>query len=180
VKRFAASTALVLAVDQFTKWVATQYLVPDDAPPRTVRLIGDLVRFAYVRNAGGIFGVLQGSRAFFILLSLVSIGAIVALALTRRFALPGGRIAFGVVLGGALGNLVDRLSHRFVIDFIDIGIGNARWPTFNVADIGVTLGVIYLAIRLSMPSDRATRAQEASGEGCGQGPPAQPASGEDG
>jgi signal peptidase II len=77
--------------------------------------------------------------------SLASIGLLVYLVRSRRYLFRGSTLAFGLILGGAIGNLIDRFWMRQVIDFVDMGIGPHRWPTYNVADIGITLGVIYLA-----------------------------------
>jgi len=142
VKRFLPTAALVLVLDQASKWLAHR----DLAPRGSLHLLGDLVRLHYARNAGAAFSLFQGSWALFVGISIVSIAVIFYLVLSRRYVFPGSSVAFGLVLGGALGNLIDRLWLRQVIDFIDIGLGAHRWPTFNVADIGVTLGVLYLAI----------------------------------
>jgi len=165
VKRLALAAALVLGADQLSKWLVGQHL----ALGQSVRVIGELVRLVHVRNAGAVFGLFPGNRAFFIALSIVSIVAIIGLSLSRRFTFPGSRLGFGVVLGGALGNLVDRLGIGLVVDFIDIGLGSLRWPTFNVADIGITLGVLYLAVRFAWPLGEA-RTPERGGRDLGAAP----------
>ena len=73
------------------------------------------------------------------------------------------QLALGLVAGGAAGNLVDRIrSHRGVVDFLDFGIGNLRWPTFNVADIAVSCGAVALAISLWIEDSREARHEAAS------------------
>ncbi|MCK4305683.1 MAG: signal peptidase II [Candidatus Eisenbacteria sp.] len=138
---FLASAALVLILDQATKIVVHSQMELDKIVP----LLGEIIRFRYIHNAGAAFGIFQGNRLLFIAISLASVAAVLFLILSGRYVFRGSRIAFGFVLGGALGNLIDRLFLREVIDFIDIGVGMHRWPTFNVADIGVTVGVLYLA-----------------------------------
>ncbi|MFH1144550.1 MAG: signal peptidase II [Candidatus Eisenbacteria bacterium] len=158
-KRFLISAAALLVLDQITKWLVYHGL----AVGEPTALIDGFVRLKHVRNAGSAFGLIEGSRLLFILLSLISIAAILVLTLSKRFVFRGSWIGFGVVLGGAMGNLIDRFWLHQVIDFIDIGVGSVRWPTFNVADIGVTLGVIYLAFRFAWPCER--HAEEGGGAG---------------
>jgi len=159
-RRFVASAVIVLVLDQATKWWVNGALGFGES----VRLIGDLVRLVHVRNAGSAFGLIQGSRPFFIVLSLASIAAILVLILSGRFHFRGSWVAFGVVLGGAIGNLIDRFWLHHVVDFIDIGFGSVRWPTFNVADIALTLGVLYLAVRFAWPQGAETRPPSGAGE----------------
>jgi signal peptidase II len=142
VKRFLASAGVVLLLDQASKLLIR--LLMDRG--ELIRILDDVVRFRYVHNAGAAFGFFQGSRFLFIGISLASIAVIVYLILAKRYTFRGSRVAFGMVLGGALGNLADRLWLREVVDFIDVGIGVHRWPTFNIADAGVTIGVIYLIV----------------------------------
>ena len=98
---------------------------------------------------GAAFGLFPGSRGPFILISVLAI--IVVLALFRREAYRGlaHRILLGCILGGAIGNLIDRARLGWVVDFIDVGVDTIRWPVFNVADSAVTLGVLFLAWNLS-------------------------------
>lgn len=140
---WGTALAIVLA-DQGTKWWAERSLA--GAPP--LEVVGEWARLVLVHNPGAAFGLHVGewSRPFFIALTLA---ALVLLVHLYRTAQPGerGRVwATAFVAGGAVGNLLDRLrSPRGVVDFLDLGIGDARWPTFNVADIAVSLGAILLA-----------------------------------
>lgn len=135
------SAGLVLLLDQISKALIRAHMDAHAMIP----VLGDLLRFRYVQNAGAAFGLFQGSRIFFIIISLVSIAVVLYLIISGRYLFRGSRIAFGMILGGALGNLIDRIWMCEVVDFIDMGIGVHRWPTYNVADIGLTLGVLYLA-----------------------------------
>ena len=96
---------------------------------------------------------------------------------SQRYTFRGSQIAFGLVFGGAIGNLIDRLWLGKVIDYLDIGIGVHRWPTFNVADIGVTLGVIYLAIAL-MISERESTAPPPISPSAPEADPSSPQTGQ--
>lgn len=165
-KRFFAGSAVVVVLDQVTKALAHRQLAPDHMQ----RVIGEFVRLRYVRNEGAAFSLFRGSPAFFIAMTLVSIGLILYLMLSRRYRFPGNSAALGLILGGAIGNLIDRIRLQQVIDFLDVGIGRHRWPTFNVADIGVTLGVLYLAVGFIVFDSRSTPgtiAGPASGDSLG-------------
>ncbi len=133
----------VVALDLITKKLAVASLA--HAP---VRILGDWLTFRLVYNPGAAFGVHVGaySRWVFMVLALV---ALVVLASLARHTLPTQWVrltALGLVCGGAIGNLLDRVrSARGVVDFIDVWIGPFHWPTFNVADMAVTCGAVALA-----------------------------------
>jgi signal peptidase II len=153
---FWASALAVLAGDLITKRIVERELLP--LPP--VSVLGEWLQLRLVYNRGAAFGLDLGpySRWFF---TAVAIGAVVLLFRLARKSPAADRLrllACGLVAGGAAGNLVDRLRHsRGVVDFIDVGIGSLRWPTFNVADMGVTCGAILLAISLWQEDSRRTR-----------------------
>jgi signal peptidase II len=116
-----------------------------------VNVVGDFVRLTFIENSGAAFGIRLGAydRQVFLVLSLVALAALAAMywatPLRDRLRLLG----IAIICGGALGNLLDRIrSPRGVVDFIDVGIGNLRWPIFNVADIAVTTGAVLLALSL--------------------------------
>jgi signal peptidase II len=132
------------ALDFFTKAMATKMVrqLPQD-------VYGEWIRFTLVYNPGAAFGLHVGqySRWIFMVLTMVAL-----VILGRLFAAtrPGDAIrtvSLALVCGGAVGNLIDRinLSRAGVVDFIDIGFGDSRWPTFNVADMAVSIGAFLLA-----------------------------------
>ncbi len=112
-------------------------------------LLGDVVQLTHIRNPGAAFGITIGGRWLYLVLSIIAcivmIYYLVKLPPTERW----GRYAMMIILGGAFGNLVDRVLYGEVTDFIDIGVGAYRWPVFNVADSAVTIGIIVLFTRLS-------------------------------
>ncbi|HET7584506.1 MAG TPA: signal peptidase II [Gemmatimonadaceae bacterium] len=155
--------ACVLA-DCTTKRLAAERL-PDGVPAYDV--VRDFVRFSLAYNPGAVFG-LPASRW---MLSLLAIVVLVVLAHFYRATAPNDRMratALALLCGGAIGNLIDRLlSARGVVDFIDIGIGTHRFWTFNLADVGVTLGAAILALTLIRdevrePASASTESQTAS------------------
>ncbi len=127
----------VLALDQWTKGLATQHLA--GRPP--VELVGDTVRLTYALNSGVAFSLGAGSRFPFYLFSIAAAVVIVWLLARGKVSRAPQRFALALVLGGALGNLVDRVTTGLVVDFIEVGLGRFRWPVFNVADSAVTVGV---------------------------------------
>lgn len=135
----------VVVADVITKLVAVRTLIPQRVP-RDV--MGDWVRLTLVFNRGAAFGLHLGpfSREIFLVLT---VAALVILWRLYRATLPGDRlriVALGLVCGGALGNLIDRIrSPMGVVDFLDIGVRDWRWPTFNVADMAVSTGAFLLA-----------------------------------
>lgn len=141
--RLARWAILVLVLDQITKAIVYRSLTLH-APPRP--LLGAFLRLTYIHNEGAAFGLFSGSRWFFIGVSLLSILVILALAASGRYRESHVGTAFGLILGGAAGNLVDRIWLGRVIDFIEMGIAGHYWPVYNIADIGVTIGVIVLGV----------------------------------
>jgi signal peptidase II len=101
------------------------------------------VRLVHSQNNGGLFGLLRGQSAVFGLVSLV----VVALIIVYHGRAKPSRylsITLGLLLGGALGNLIDRIRIGYVVDFVDAGIGDLRWYTFNVADTGISFAILLL------------------------------------
>jgi signal peptidase II len=136
---FLGLAAIVAVVDQLTKAWLTSYL----APGQSVEVLGDVVRLWHSQNNGGLFGLFRGQAVVFGLASLV----VVALIVIYHGRAGGGRylsITLGLLLGGALGNLIDRLRIGYVVDFVDVGIGNLRWYTFNIADAAISFSLVLL------------------------------------
>ncbi len=143
--RFLVLSACVLALDQWTKlWVETSF----ELHGRLTVLPGffDLV---YVRNTGIAFGLFPagGELAGTLLLTALGFAALVVVSLYFRATSerePLLLLSLSLVLGGAVGNLVDRLLMRAVTDFLDVYVGSYHWPAFNVADSGVTVGIVLM------------------------------------
>jgi signal peptidase II len=154
---------LVLIVDFVTKRLV---LAHADVLRQRVEVIGELARFSYVRNPGSAMGLFPVGRW---VLVAISVGAAVFLSylyVTMRPVRSLRRGAMAAILGGALGNLVDRVFYGgLVVDFIDLGIGTHRFYTFNVADMGVSLGGLVLFLCLL---------REGPGPDQGSRPPAEP------
>ncbi|MCL4459647.1 MAG: signal peptidase II [Chloroflexi bacterium] len=149
----------VFALDQFSKMLIPYYIF---SRTNRLALLGDWVRLDYVTNTGAAFGLLQGKTGLFATIALLVIPILI---LWQGYVAPGKllpKVCLGLLLGGTLGNLLDRLRYGYVIDFIDIGIGNLRWPTFNLADSAFVIGSIILAwCLLTTPSKRDSRGHPA-------------------
>ena len=142
---FWAVVSAVTAADVFTKWWAETALKPQGFPREVA---GDWLRLTLVYNPGAAFGLNVGehSRWVFMALTVIALGILGRLYLSTRDGDMSRAVALALVCAGALGNLIDRVrSGRGVVDFIDIGIGATRWPTFNVADMAVSTGAVLLA-----------------------------------
>lgn len=159
------STALVIAaLDQAVKRVVVNAMQMG----QSIDVVGSLVRLTRTSNTGGAFGLLRGRGNWFIAVSFV---AALAIAAMSRQIVKGRRIerlAFGLIMGGAVGNLIDRIRLGSVVDFVDIGGGGYRFPAFNVADSAITIGVTLLAVSLIFLGGTADGRGREPGEGDGQ------------
>jgi len=110
-------------------------------------LLGSYLQVIRGENRGGLFGILQGSAP---LLALLSVGVILTLVIYHeRERLPRVSpitVGVGLLIGGAIGNLIDRVAFGYVLDFIDVGVGSLRFWTFNIADAGISLGIVILLV----------------------------------
>lgn len=159
---FWVTATAVLVADIVTKLLAESLL----ARHVPIRLIGDAVQLRLVYNQCAAFGLCLGapmySRWIFFALAIAALFVLRSMVLSAR---PGDRFrifSLALVCAGAVGNVVDRLrSAQGVVDFVDVGIGSARWPTFNVADSAITVGAIALAVSLWLEGRHQERAKEA-------------------
>jgi len=138
---FLGLALIVLVVDQLAK----AWIVANVAQGELVSVIGDWVRFVYSKNNGALFGLFSSSAVLFAIGSLIVLCLIVwyHARTPRNVALS---IALGLLLGGATSNLIDRLRIGYVVDFIDIGIGDVRFFTFNIGDSAISLAILMLLI----------------------------------
>jgi signal peptidase II len=142
---FWTAAVAVVVLDVITKQLAIQSLRPEHVPHR---IIGNVVRFTLAFNPGAAFSMSLGANSRYIF-GAFAVVALVILFRLYRVTKPGDTmrtLALGLAWGGAAGNLIDRFrSPRGVVDFIDIGFGDVRFWTFNVADSAVTIGALMLA-----------------------------------
>ena len=151
----AAVALVVFVLDRITK-IAVE---TDLAVGRSVDVIGEWVRISHVTNSGAAFGLLPERTTFLSILSVVAVFAIVYYY--RRLAENSLLVSatLGMQLGGAIGNLVDRVGQGYVVDFVDVGIpGGLRFWSFNVADSSIVVGIIAVTVLLWCTERRQTRA----------------------
>jgi signal peptidase II len=144
---FLGLASVVIVLDQLTK----AWLVANVATGEVRQVLGDTVRLVNHQNSGALFGLFRDQALIFGLLSIGVIGLIVgyhARADRSRYL----SIALGLLLGGAIGNLIDRLRLGYVVDFVDIGIGDLRFYTFNLADSAISSAIVLLVVLAVFPA----------------------------
>lgn len=126
-------------VDLYTKALAVSKLKDASVP-----LINDVLHFTYVQNTGAAFGIFKNGNVFFIIASILILAAIAVFLIKCKPSQGMVKIAAGLIVGGALGNLFDRIFRGFVVDFIDFRLIN--YPVFNIADCCIVCGAILFAV----------------------------------
>lgn len=148
----------VLLLDQLTKAAVVQHM----ALHESLSVIPGVFNITYVRNTGAAFGILSGQASWIrtgalVGSSLLAVGFILWIWFRNRESSWFKVVSLGMILGGALGNLLDRLRLGEVIDFLDLYWGKYHWPAFNVADSAVTVGIlIFLPSFFMLQKERAT------------------------
>lgn len=153
------TAAILFLLDQLTKlWITktvafNSYFYPQDQD--VIEVIKDFFYIVHIGNKGAAWGIFSGHGEILALFTLVAIGAIYKFRKSLELYRKPLQIAFGMLIGGAIGNLVDRIVHGHVIDFLDFHLGftipwvlpNGRYPAFNIADCGIVVGVfIYMIV----------------------------------
>lgn len=148
-----AGSVVIVASDQISKKLVEAYFFPF----QSITVIKGFLNLVYVRNPGGAFGLFSRMDPaavfpFFLLITITAMGVIIyfygKLPAHRRFY----RYALTFILGGALGNFIDRVRLGQVVDFLDFHLGRYHWPAFNVADACITTGAIMFLITLVRPA----------------------------
>lgn len=130
----------IFTLDQFTK-----YLIKSNVSPYEIIRVLPFFNIVYVENIGSAFGMFKSlGNFFFIIIAALAMVFVTVLTIKDK----DNRLAFSLILGGAAGNLTDRIIHGYVIDFLDVHIGKHHWPAFNVADSALTVGIFLLMIKM--------------------------------
>ena len=145
--RYLLVSLAVIVLDQWTKWLVEVHLPHHSTQP----VIPGFFNLTHVRNTGVAFGLFasDGGGGGSWLLTLLGLGALVAVGLYFWYTPSRDRVllaALALVVGGAVGNLIDRVSSGAVTDFLDVFIGLHHWPSFNVADSAISVGIVLMAI----------------------------------
>lgn len=130
---------VVIVLDQLSKRLITGWLGPASEHHR-VEIWGPIFGMEYARNSGAAFGLFGGQGILLSAVALVIIAGLLIAARREAVQGPWQMVGMGLLIGGALGNLIDRLRHGYVTDFIDVG----PWPTFNLADSAITIGIVLV------------------------------------
>ena len=170
---FFTLAIVIVVIDQISKgWIDANFEVASPYPvaggTQPTPILGNFIRIAKSYNTGGIFGLFGDSALILALASTVVI-AMIVIYQWREGMRPEGwllTVALGMLLGGALGNFTDRIRHQHVIDFVDMGIGDWRWYTFNVADAAISIALLLL-ILLTIFGTRLTRGRSHSPQAAG-------------
>lgn len=148
--RFFFIMLLVVISDQLTKlWIVENFALHDSVP-----VIPGFFNLVLVHNTGAAFGMLSNLPPLWRQVFFVSVAAVAVTVLTVMQRRLGGQqplyaVSFGLISGGAVGNVIDRLLYSAVVDFLDFYAGSTHWPAFNVADSGITVGVgLFLLVQL--------------------------------
>lgn len=153
-----AGTAVLLYVaDQVTKALVVANLEYG----QRVDVIGDVVQLWYLRNTGAAFSLLPGATWLFIPITFLALGMVAYFHLQFRNRTAWIHVVLGAILAGSLGNLTDRIRLGYVVDFVSVGIGDLRWPAFNVADPSVVIGIGLLVVYLTFVDGRRGQGQAA-------------------
>jgi len=146
-KRIYLSIMLaIVAFDQVSKWLVVKSI----APGATIDVIKGFFRLGYVGNSGAVWGFFSGHENKLVPMAITALAIIALLVVSFFFLRTSGRerlelTAYTFIMGGALGNIIDRLRLGFVVDFLDVYVSSTHWPTFNIADSCITIGVLLLA-----------------------------------
>ena len=135
---------VIVILDQISKFFAIEYLKNN----KPYVIIKDFFRLDYVENRGAAFGILQHRRALFIILTLIVILILLLYLIRNYFSLSVyAKIAFALLIGGAIGNLIDRIRFGYVVDFISFRLFNIyNFPVFNIADISIVISTFIIIL----------------------------------
>ena len=133
-------TLLVLIVDTLTKQLIIHNLVEN----QSITIINNLLNITYAKNTGIAFSILEGRIPMIIIMTIIIV--LIIINYLKKNLNTQETIFYSLILGGALGNLFDRIIYGYVIDFIDFHVSNNHFPTFNVADSCIVIGVLLLLL----------------------------------
>ncbi len=142
---YLAISAVIIILDAVTKWLVSSRIALHDA----ITMVPDFFSIVHVRNTGAAFGIGANAESHFVPLLLNS-GAILVFLIVVAYALRTPlndhtlQIGLHLIVGGAIGNLVDRFRFGYVVDFLDVYVRDHHWPAFNVADSAICIGIALL------------------------------------
>lgn len=156
---FALAALIVIVADQLTKGLILRGLAGEESDGR-VDIVSPWLALVYVENRGAAFGLLQGYSDLLLVLAIVLVIGITIFFQRMGTLSPLMPVATGLIVGGAIGNIIDRIRLGFVVDFVAVG----PWPTFNVADSAITVGTVLLFVALIFGKEDSSPLPERSKE----------------
>ncbi len=158
IRRLIIISVLILFLDQLSKFLIMRGMAVGESIP----VVKGILHLTYVRNPGAAFGILSGASEgfrvpFFVLISAVAIAVVFFFYLRGAKENPLLQVGLSLVMGGAIGNLIDRIRFHEVIDFIDFFFRQYHWPAFNVADSSISVGVTLLILDALLAARREKR-----------------------
>lgn len=142
---------VLISADQFSKFLIVQNFIEN----KKVILVKDFFSITYTKNFGAGFSILQNQTIFLIVITVFAIGMVAYLLIKSNNSESFNRTCYLLIIGGAIGNLIDRISLGYVVDFLDFIIFGYDFPVFNLADSFITIGCFLLIISLMLESKRA-------------------------
>lgn len=131
---------ICVLLDQITKYIVTVNMALAD----TIQIVKNFFRITYVQNTGAAWSFMAGNRIFFILITFMILVALLYMLIKKENLSKKEGILFGILIGGILGNMIDRILYGYVIDFLDFNFGGYDFPVFNVADTLIVLSGILI------------------------------------
>lgn len=141
---------IIIAIDQLTKWIVMKTMELGEQ----ITIIENFFYLTSHRNSGAAWGILEGQMVFFYIITVIAV--IIVVYYMQKYAKDSKLLALGLsfILGGAIGNFIDRLIHQEVVDFFDFIIFGYDFPIFNIADSALTIGVIFVIIAMIIDEKR--------------------------
>jgi len=144
---------LIIAVDQFTKYLTVQNIPLHEVVP----FIPDVLSFTYIQNTGAAWSILEGRMIFFYIVTVIVVAGIIYYLQKHGHESRLFAISLAFILGGAVGNFIDRLIHQYVIDMIRLEF--IQFPIFNLADSALTIGVMLMILYIIFFDEDDTKKQ---------------------
>lgn len=157
-KRLHCLALVVIILDQATKLLIENTLpLGSFYPPNRIEVIQGFFNLVHVGNTGAAWSMFSGYPKVLALIGLFALSALYFFRKSLELKLPHSQWVFGLIIGGIVGNLIDRFRLGHVTDFLDFHIGNSHWPSFNIADSGITIGVgLYILFSFLQPANPAS------------------------
>ncbi len=156
-KKIYVVSVIILMIDQLSKILSETFLSAN----KSLNVISNFFSLTYVYNKGAAWSIFKGQRVFFIIFSIVAL--IVVIKFTKDFVMSKRNIiGFGLLIGGILGNLLDRVFLGYVRDFLDFNIFGYDFPVFNFSDMAIVIGTLLLVIACFKGEDNGSSSEEES------------------